>query len=482
LKPALFRFDGFLTRLWTEAPWRLLPASMAAARGLWRSGGGRCGLSAGTNQPNSLRTAYQDRLTAVQITGSAMPTANPEKAKLLLLENVNDSAVELLRSSGFSAIERLPKALQGDALRKALKGISILGIRSRTALTRDVFAAADQLAAVGCFSVGTNQVDLDAARKRGIPVFNAPFSNTRSVAELVIGEIVMLLRQIFPRSVAAHDGGWDKSAAGSREVRGRTLGIIGYGNIGSQLSTLAEAMGMRVIYFDRTDKLRHGNTEPVDQLETLLAQSDVVSLHVPETHETHNMIGARELRLMKPGSCLINNSRGTVVDLDALAAALRDGHLAGAALDVFPVEPSSNSERFQSPVQGLENVILTPHIGGSTEEAQERIGKEVARKLLDYCINGSTMGAVNFPQVQLHARAHGVRFSHVHHNVPGMLRRLNEVFLQRDINIAAQYLETDSEVGYVVLDVDLVGHDGGELLEEIRVLDGTINARLIYQH
>jgi D-3-phosphoglycerate dehydrogenase len=411
-----------------------------------------------------------------------MPTANAEKAKLLLLEGVNDSAVELLQASGFSAIERLPKALDGEALRKALKGISLLGIRSRTALTKDVFAAADQLVAVGCFSVGTNQVDLSAARRRGIPVFNAPFSNTRSVAELVIGEIVMLLRQIFTRSIAAHDGGWDKSAAGSREVRGRTLGIIGYGNIGSQLSTLAEAMGMRVIYFDRTDKLRHGNTEPVDRLETLLAQSDVVSLHVPETPETHNMIGARELRLMRPGSCLINNSRGTVVDLDALAAALRDGHLAGAALDVFPVEPSSNSERFQSPVQGLKNVILTPHIGGSTEEAQERIGGEVARKLIDYCINGSTMGAVNFPQVQLHSRAHGVRFSHVHHNVPGMLRRLNEVFLQRDINIAAQYLETDSDVGYVVLDVDLVDHDCSELLGEIRALEGTISARLIYQH
>ena len=411
-----------------------------------------------------------------------MPTANAEQAKSLLLEGVNDSAVELLQVSGFSAIERLPKALEGEALRKALKGVSLLGIRSRTALTQDVFAAADQLVAVGCFSVGTNQVDLNAARRRGIPVFNAPFSNTRSVAELVIGEIVMLLRQIFPRSVVAHDGGWDKSAAGSREVRGRTLGIIGYGNIGSQLSTLAEAMGMRVIYFDRTDKLRHGNTEPVDRLETLLAQSDVVSLHVPETPETHNMIGARELRLMRPGSCLINNSRGTVVDLEALAAALRDGHLAGAALDVFPVEPSSNSERFQSPVQGLKNVILTPHIGGSTEEAQERIGKEVARKLIDYCINGSTMGAVNFPQVQLHSRDHGVRFSHVHHNVPGMLRRLNEVFLQRDINIAAQYLETDSDVGYVVLDVDIADHDCSELLGEIRALEGTISARLIYQH
>jgi D-3-phosphoglycerate dehydrogenase / 2-oxoglutarate reductase len=411
-----------------------------------------------------------------------MPIANAEHAKLLLLENVNDSAVELLQNSGFSPIERLPKALEGEALRAAVKGVSLLGIRSRTMLTEDVFAAADQLTAVGCFSVGTNQVDLNAARKRGIPIFNAPFSNTRSVAELVIGEIVMLLRQVFPRSVAAHDGGWDKSAAGSREVRGRTLGIIGYGNIGSQLSTLAEAMGMRVIYFDRTDKLRHGNTEPVDRLETLLAQSDVVTLHVPETPETHNMIGADALRLMKPGSFLINNSRGTVVNLDALADALRDGHLAGAALDVFPVEPSSNSDRFKSPLQGLKNVILTPHIGGSTEEAQERIGREVARKLIDYRFNGSTMGAVNFPQVQLHERAHGVRFSQVHHNVPGMLRRLNEVFLQRDINIAAQYLETDSEIGYVVLDLDPVGHDCGELLDEIRALDGTISARLIYQH
>ncbi|MGY4329198.1 D-3-phosphoglycerate dehydrogenase [Bradyrhizobium sp. LB7.2] len=312
--------------------------------------------------------------------------------------------MDLFRTAGFTNVERLTKALDGEDLRRALKGVSLLGIRSRTQITDEVLAATDQLLAVGCFSVGTNQVDLLAARKRGIPVFNAPFSNTRSVAELVIGEIVMLLRRIFPRSVSAHEGGWDKSATGSREVRGRTLGIIGYGNIGSQLSTLAEAIGMRVIYFDRTDKLRHGNTEPVEKLEELLAQSDVVSLHVPETPETSGMIGEKELRAMKPGSLLINNSRGTVVDLEALAAALRDGHLAGAAIDVFPVEPSSNSDRFKSPVQGLGNVILTPHIGGSTEEAQERIGGEVARKLVDFFITGSTTGAVNFPEVQLHLR------------------------------------------------------------------------------
>jgi D-3-phosphoglycerate dehydrogenase len=367
-------------------------------------------------------------------------------------------------------------------LHEAVRAIDLLGIRSRTQLTHDLFSDAGRLIAVGCFSVGTNQVDLDAARRRGIPVFNAPFSNTRSVAELVIGEVVMLLRRIFPRSKAAHEGKWDKSAKNSHEVRGRTLGIVGYGNIGSQLSMLAEAMGMKVIYFDQTDKLRHGNTEPVESLQDLLAQSDVVSLHVPETLETAGMIGEAELRLMRRGACLINNSRGTVVDLDALARALGDGHLAGAALDVFPVEPSSNSDCFQSPLQGLPNVILTPHIGGSTEEAQERIGKEVARKMLDYLSSGSTMGAVNFPQVQLQKRQQGTRFSHVHRNVPGMLRRLNEVFLEHDVNIIAQYLQTDSEVGYVVLDADLAGDRVHELLDDIRALDGTIRARLVYEN
>jgi D-3-phosphoglycerate dehydrogenase len=403
-------------------------------------------------------------------------------SRTLLLEGVNDSAAEIFSNSKYLSVERIPNALEGEALREALRGTDVLGIRSRTQLTYDVLSHATRLIAVGCFSVGTNQVDLGAARNRGIPVFNAPFSNTRSVAELVIGEIVMLLRRIFPRCAAAHEGKWDKSATNSHEVRGRTLGIVGYGNIGSQLSTLAEAMGMKVIYFDQTDKLRHGNTEPVESLQDLLARSDVVSLHVPETLETSGMIGQSELRLMKRGACLINNSRGTVVDVDALAEALRDGHLAGAALDVFPVEPSSNSDRFQSPLQGLKNVILTPHIGGSTEEAQDRIGKEVARKMLDYITTGSTMGAVNFPQVHLQKRQQGTRFSHVHRNVPGMLRRLNEVFLERDINIIAQYLETDSEIGYVVLDVDVHGEESHGVLEDIGSLDGTIRARLVYQN
>ncbi|WP_293856354.1 phosphoglycerate dehydrogenase [uncultured Alsobacter sp.] len=402
-----------------------------------------------------------------------------DKIRVLLLEGVNDSAAELFSSAGYSNVTRLPKALDGEALRAALQGVHILGIRSRTQLTEAVFDAADRLIAVGCFSVGTNQVDLDAARLRGIPVFNAPFSNTRSVAELVIGEIVMLLRRVFPRSMAAHDGGWDKSATDSLEVRGKTLGIVGYGNIGSQLSTLAEAMGMKVVYHDLTDKLRHGNTEPVETLQALLAMSDVVSLHVPETPATAGLIGAAEIAQMKPGAYLINNSRGTVVDLDALAAALRDKHLRGAAVDVFPVEPSANGERFVSPLQGLPNVILTPHIGGSTEEAQERIGGEVSRKLVDYSDVGSTVGAVNFPQVQLPARPSGTRFIQVQRNMPGMLGQLNDLIASRGINITAQYYQTDGEVGYVVLECERV-ENSTEVVEAVRALPGTIRARLLH--
>ena len=402
-----------------------------------------------------------------------------DKIRVLLLEGVNDSAVEHFAAAGYSNLTRLPKALDGAALRDALKGVHILGIRSRTQLTEEVFENADRLMAVGCFSVGTNQVDLDAARRRGIPVFNAPFSNTRSVAELVIGEIVMLLRRIFPRSVKAHEGGWDKSATDSLEVRGKTLGIVGYGNIGSQLSTLAEAMGMRVIFFDLTDKLRHGNTEPAESLQALLGASDVVSLHVPETPATAGMIGAAEIAAMKPGAYLINNSRGTVVDLGALADALRSGHLRGAAVDVFPVEPSSNADRFVTPLQGLENVILTPHVGGSTEEAQERIGGEVARKLVDYSDVGSTLGAVNFPQVQLPSRPSGVRFIQVQRNMPGMLGRLAAVFAKRGVNIASQYYQTDGEVGYVVLDADGDYFDALDVVHELRGLPGNIRARIL---
>jgi D-3-phosphoglycerate dehydrogenase len=405
-----------------------------------------------------------------------------DKIRVLLLEGVNDSAVQMIETAGYSNLTRLRKALGGDALKEAIKGVHLLGIRSRTQITADVLEAADRLIAIGCFSVGTNQVDVEAARRNGIPVFNAPFSNTRSVAELVIGEIVMLFRRVVARSNAAHEGRWDKSADDSLEVRGKTLGIVGYGNIGSQLSNLAEALGMRVIFYDHTDKLRHGNTEPVGSLRELLAQSDVVTMHVPETPATHGMIGRDEIAAMKPGAYFINNSRGTVVDLDALAEALRDGRLRGAAVDVFPVEPSSNAERFVSPLQGLENVLLTPHIGGSTEEAQERIGAEVARKLIDYSDTGSTMGAVNFPQVQLLARPLGTRFIQVQRNLPGMLGRLNEVLARHAVNIAAQYYETFQDVGYVVLDADTSAADSQGVLADIRALEGTIRARLLYEH
>lgn len=404
-----------------------------------------------------------------------------DRLRVLLLEGINDSAVAALQQAGYTNLTRLPKALDEAQLVEAIEKTHILGIRSRTQLTEPVFAAAKRLFAVGCFSVGTNQVDLDAARLRGVPVFNAPFSNTRSVAELTIGEIVMLLRRIPDRSRSAHEGGWDKSANGSFEVRGKVLGIVGYGNIGSQLSNIAEAMGMRVIYYDHTDRLRHGNTEPVESLKALLANSDVVSLHVPETPATHNMIGKAQIAAMKQGAYLINNSRGTVVDLEALAEALRSGALAGAAVDVFPKEPASNNDRFVTPLQGLPNVILTPHIGGSTEEAQERIGAEVARKLVDYSDVGSTVGAVNFPQVQLPARPTGTRFIQVQRNAPGMLRRLNDVFASRNINIAAQNFQTDGEIGYVVMEADPVGEVARDIIEEIRALDGTIRARLLYE-
>jgi D-3-phosphoglycerate dehydrogenase len=404
-----------------------------------------------------------------------------DKIRVLLLEGVSDTAVNLLLQAGYTNLERQPKALDGDVLLTALRGVHIVGIRSRTQITAQVLEDADRLFAIGCFNVGTNQVDLDAARKIGVPVFNAPYSNTRSVAELVIGEIVMLLRKVFPRSVGAHGGGWDKSAIGSFEVRGKTLGIVGYGNIGSQLSYLAEAMGMRVIFYDHTDKLRHGNTEPRPSLRELLAESDVVSLHVPETPETFGMIGAAEIAAMKPGAYLINNSRGTVVDLDALAEALRAKKLRGAAIDVFPHEPASNAERFVSPLQGLDNVILTPHVGGSTEEAQERIGEEVARKLIDYSDTGATMGAVNFPQVQLPARPLGTRIIQVQRNLPGQLGKLNDVLARHAINIAAQYYETRNDVGYVVLDADGAPDDSERLLAEIRALEGTIRARLLYE-
>ncbi len=403
-----------------------------------------------------------------------------EKINILLLEGIAETAVEAFRSAGYTNIEQHAKALHGDELREALHGVSMLGIRSRTRLTAEALDMQRSVVAVGCFSVGTNQVDLWPARDMGIPVFNAPFSNTRSVAELTIAEIVMLLRGIFPKSAAAHRGEWLKSAAGAHEVRGKTLGIIGYGNIGSQLAGLAEAMGMRVIFYDPTDKLNRGNVQPQESMSALLAESDVVSIHVPETPQTKGMIGSAEFRAMKRGACFVNNARGTVFDDRALAVVLREGHLAGAAVDVFPIEPKAPGEDFVSPLRGLENVILTPHIGGSTQEAQQRIGTEVARKLIEYSDVGSTYGAVNFPQVQLPQKPTGTRFIQVHHNVPGEINRLNEIFAHRGINLSAQYFQTDGQIGYVVLDADGPVEEARGVLKEVRALPGTIRARMLY--
>jgi D-3-phosphoglycerate dehydrogenase / 2-oxoglutarate reductase len=404
-----------------------------------------------------------------------------DQIRVLLLEGISDSAVNVLRGAGYTQIERVAKALDGAELRDKLKGVRLLGIRSRTQLTGAAIDGIRSLVAVGCFSVGTNQVDIDACTEMGIPVFNAPFSNTRSVAELTIAEIVMLFRRIFPKSISAHAGGWDKSAIGSHEVRGKTLGIIGYGNIGSQLAVLAEDMGMQVIYFDHTDKLRHGNTEPVDSLDELLAKADVVTLHVPETAATQGMIGAEQIARMKKGAYIINNARGTVIDLDALAAALKAKHLAGAAVDVFPIEPGSNAEKFVSPLQGLDNVILTPHVGGSTGEAQERIGAEVARKFVEYSDVGSTSGAVNFPQVQLPPRPAGTRFIQVQRNLPGELGRLNDVFARHKVNIGAQFYQTAGALGYVVLDADGSVENAEAIVKEIRSMPGTVRARMLYR-
>ena len=407
------------------------------------------------------------------------PPLGRADTRVVLLEGISASAVALFTAAGYTDVQQRSKALEGEALAEAVRGAHVVGIRSRTQLSRDVLAGAGPLMTVGCFCIGTDQVELQAARDLGVPVFNAPFSNTRSVAELTVGEIVMLLRRITPRSAEAHGGGWDKSAVGSFEVRGKVLGIVGYGNIGSQLSTLAEAMGMRVIFHDRTNKLRHGNTEAVATLGELLARSDVVSLHVPDLPSTRGMIGAEEIAAMRPGAYLINNSRGRVVDLDALAEALRAGRLAGAAVDVFPVEPKAAGERFATPLQGLPNVILTPHIGGSTEEAQERIGEEVSRKLLDFLDSGSTGGAVNFPHVEQPRIPGRPRFLHVHRNVPGVLGQINAVFSKIGLNVLAQLLQTDGELGYVMVDVERRPTGRSATLAALCEIEGTIRARAL---
>lgn len=404
-----------------------------------------------------------------------------EKIKFLLVEGVHQTALDNLRAAGYTNIEYHKGALDSETLKASIRDAHFIGIRSRTQLTEEIFAAAEKLVAVGCFCIGTNQVDLDAAAKRGVPVFNAPFSNTRSVAELVIGEMLLLMRGIPEANAKAHRGIWNKQAAGSYEARGKKLGIIGYGHIGMQLGVLAESLGMHVFFYDIENKLPLGNATQIAQLGDLLNMSDVVSLHVPETPSTQNMMGAEELAQMKPGSLLINASRGTVVDIPALCQALATKHLSGAAIDVFPEEPATNSDPFNSPLCEFDNVILTPHIGGSTQEAQENIGVEVAGKLAKYSDNGSTLSAVNFPEVSLPTHgAHVSRLLHIHENRPGVLTAINQIFAEQGINISAQYLQTTPVMGYVVIDIDAELDVAHKALTLMKAIPGTMRARLLY--
>ncbi|HAY54440.1 MAG TPA: phosphoglycerate dehydrogenase [Gammaproteobacteria bacterium] len=400
------------------------------------------------------------------------------KLKILLLEGIHPSAERIFRDAGYQNIETVKTALTGEELKSRLEGVHFLGIRSRTTLTRDIFEAADKLVAVGCYCIGTNQVDLTAATEHGVVVFNAPYSNTRSVAELVLAEAILLLRGIPEKNAKAHRGGGAKTANDSFEIRGKTLGIVGYGSIGSQLSVLAEGLGMRVIFYDVVSKLPLGNASQIPSLEALLGQADIVTLHVPDLPSTRNLIDQERISQMKPKSILINASRGTVVDIDALTKALADSHLLGTAIDVFPVEPKSNNDEFLSPLRGFDNAILTPHIGGSTQEAQENIGVEVAEKLVRYSDNGSTLTSVNFPEVALPPHPNHHRVLHVHENRPGVLSAINTVFAENQINIGSQFLQTSDKIGYVVIDVDRDYSDVA--LEKLSEIEGTIRCRVLF--
>lgn len=400
------------------------------------------------------------------------------KIRFLLLEGVHQNALDTLKKAGYSNIEYITGALPEDELKEKIADAHFIGIRSRTQLTEEVFECANKLIAVGCFCIGTNQVDLNAARERGIAVFNAPYSNTRSVAELAIGQAIMLMRGIPEKNAECHRGGWMKSATGAYEVRGKKLGIIGYGSIGTQLSVLAEAMGMQVYFYDVVTKLPLGNAVQVDSLNELLGMADVVSLHVPQLPSTQWMIGEEQIRAMKKGSILLNAARGTVVVIEALAEAIKDGHLAGAAIDVFPVEPRANGEEFTSPLRGLDSVILTPHIGGSTQEAQANIGFEVAEKLVKYSDNGTSVSSVNFPEVALPSHPGKHRILHIHKNIPGVMGAINKVFADNNINVSGQFLQTDDSVGYVVIDI---AAEHSELaLSKLQEVEGTMRCRILY--
>lgn len=413
----------------------------------------------------------------------AKKTSYPKNdIRVLLLEGLSATAVESFRAAGYSNIQTHNKSLPEDELKRQIAEAHIIGIRSRTQLTAEVLAEARRLIAIGCFCIGTNQVDLDAAEILGIPVFNAPYSNTRSVAELVVAEAIMLLRGIPQKNAECHRGGWSKSAAGSHEVRGKVIGIIGYGHIGTQVGVIAEALGMQVLFHDIETKLSLGNARASAGLDDLLARSDIVTLHVPETPATRNMFGAAQFARMKGGAHFINASRGTVVDIDALAAALASGQVGGAAVDVFPVEPKGNDDAFESPLRGHDNVILTPHIGGSTLEAQDNIGLEVAAKLIRYSDNGSTLSAVNFPEVTLPEHTGSKRLLHIHRNMPGILSQINEIVSREGVNIDGQFLRTHPKVGYVVIDVTASEEQADRLREQMSMIEGTLKTRILYGH
>ncbi|WP_031492480.1 phosphoglycerate dehydrogenase [Succinivibrio dextrinosolvens] len=401
------------------------------------------------------------------------------KIKILLLEGVDPSAVDALNKAGYTNVEYQKKALDGQELLDAIENVHFIGIRSRTHLTAEVLQHAKKLIGIGCYCIGTNQVDLDAAAALGIPVFNAPFSNTRSVAELVTGEYLQLLRDIPARNALLHRGGWNKAATGCHEARGKTIGIIGYGHIGTQVGILAEALGLSVIFYDVENKMVLGNAKQVNTLDELLENSDIITLHVPELPTTKNMISKAQFSKMKDGVRFLNASRGTVVDIEALCEALRSGKVAGAAVDVYPKEPSKNGEEFVTPLREFDNVILTPHIGAGTEEAQKNIGTEVSEKLALYSDNGSTLTAVNFPEVSLPTkRAEVSRLLHVHKNVPGVMRQINETFAKLNINVAAQYLQTTADIGYVVMDIHT--DKPQDVVPSLRNIEGTLKCRILY--
>lgn len=401
-----------------------------------------------------------------------------DKIKILFLENISDAAIQLFRDNGYSDIKKIGGALSEDELIQEVKNVHLLGIRSKTQITERVLANAPKLQAIGCFCIGTNQVNLSAARKKGVVVFNAPYSNTRSVAELVIGSSIILIRKIIDKNKAAHEGKWFKDSKGSYELRGKTLGIIGYGSIGSQVSILAEALGMKVIFYDVVTKLPLGNAVSKKTIKEVVSKADVITLHIPENLATKNLINKTNLKYFKKGSILINYARGEVVDLDALAMFLKDGSLSGAAIDVFPLEPEKNGDAFSSPLQNISNVLLTPHIGGSTEEAQLNIGEDVSMKLYQYLEMGISTGSHTIPEMSLPPQEGTHRILHIHNNVPGVLSEINRTLSEHHINILGQYLKTNDEIGYVVLDLDKkLSKNASDLLKLVK---GTIKVRVLY--